>query len=222
LSEFFGVFTEDNFFTLLLQHVWLSAAALAIGCLVALPVAVLTYRRPFWSAVAENTGNVGRAIPSLALIAFVFPFTGFGFDTALFALTLLAIPPILINAATGLRQVEPRVVDAAKGMGLSEGQILRGVRLPIAAPVIFAGLRVSAVQVVASATLATFVGGGALGDLIVGAFSSGSFPTLFASTLVVAALAIAADLGFGGLERAFTPKGLRIARERAAVNRKKR
>lgn len=222
MGDFFSVFARDDFLRLLWEHVLLSAAALAVGVLVALPVAVLTYRRPFWSAVAENTGNIGRAIPSLALIAFAFPITGFGFDTALFALSLLAIPPILINAATGLRQVEARVVDAAKGMGLSEGQILRGVRLPIAAPVIFAGLRVSAVQVVASATLATFVGGGALGDLIVGAFSRGSFPILAASTLAVAALAIGADLGFGGLERAFTPKGLRIARERARRSRKGR
>jgi len=222
VSGFFSVFTRDDFLQLLWDHILLSAAALLVGVLVALPVAVLTYRKPFWSAVAENTGNVGRAIPSLALIAFAFPITGFGFDTALFALALLAIPPILINASTGLRQVEARVVDAAKGMGLSERQILSGVRLPIAAPVIFAGLRVSAVQVVASATLATFVGGGALGELIIGAFSTGSFPVLLASTLTVAALAIAADLGFGGLERTFTPKGLRIARERAAGNRKNR
>jgi osmoprotectant transport system permease protein len=106
-------------------------------------------------------------VPSLAILALVFPLLGFGFAPSLVALTLLAIPPILINASTGLRQVNPQVIDAARGMGLSGGQILSSIQLPIAAPVIFAGIRTSAVQVVASVTLATFVGGGGLGDLIV-------------------------------------------------------
>jgi osmoprotectant transport system permease protein len=165
--------------------------------------------------VAINTGNIGRAVPSLAILALVFPLLGFGFAPSLVALTLLAIPPILINASTGLRQVNPQVIDAARGMGLSGGQILSSIQLPIAAPVIFAGIRTSAVQVVASATLATFVGGGGLGDLIVLGLQRNDPAVLIAGSLAVAALAIITEVGFGALERAFTPKGLLVARKRA-------
>src|SRR5918998_6042086 len=167
MNEFFAVFGRDDFLNQLLVHIELSVAALLIGVVVALPIALATFRSPLWATVAINTGNIGRAVPSLAILALVFPLLGFGFAPSLLALTLLAIPPILINASTGLRQVNPQVIDAARGMGLSDGQILSSIQLPIAAPVIFAGIRTSAVQVVASATLATFVGGGGLGDLIV-------------------------------------------------------
>src|SRR5215211_4790845 len=167
MGEFLAVFGRDDLLNQLLVHVELSVAALLFGDVVAVPIALATFRSALWATVAINTGNIGRAVPSLAILALVFPLLGFGFAPSLVALTLLAIPPILINASTGLRQVNPQVIDAARGMGLSGGQILSSIQLPIAAPVIFAGIRTSAVlQVVASATLATFVGGGGLGDLI--------------------------------------------------------
>jgi osmoprotectant transport system permease protein len=215
MNEFFAVFGRDDFLNQLLVHVELSVAALLIGIVVALPLALATFRSPLWAAVAINTGNIGRAVPSLAILALVFPLLGFGFAPSLVALTLLAIPPILINASTGLRQVNPQVIDAARGMGLSGGQILSSIQLPIAAPVIFAGIRTSAVQVVASATLATFVGGGGLGDLIVLGLQRNDPAVLIAGSLAVAALAIITEVGFGALERAFTPKGLLVARKRA-------
>ncbi|MBA4115266.1 MAG: ABC transporter permease, partial [Rubrobacter sp.] len=172
------------------------------------------FRSPFWAAVAINTGNIGRAVPSLAILALVFPLLGFGFAPSLVALVLLAIPPILINASTGLRQVSPQVIDAARGMGLSGGQILGRIQIPIAAPVIFAGIRTSAVQVVASATLATFIGGGGLGELIVLGFQRNDLAIQIGGSLTVAMLAITTEISFGVLERTFTPKGLRIARKR--------
>lgn len=215
MNEFFAVFGRDDFLNQLLVHVELSVAALLIGVVVALPLALATFRSPLWAAVAINTGNIGRAVPSLAILALVFPLLGFGFAPSLVALTLLAIPPILINASTGLRQVSAQVIDAARGMGLSGGQILSSIQLPIAAPVIFAGIRTSAVQVVASATLATFVGGGGLGDLIVLGLQRNDPAVLIAGSLAVAALAIITEVGFGALERAFTPKGLLVARKRA-------
>lgn len=211
MNEFFGVFTQPEFPTLLRQHIVLSALALLIAVAIALPVALLVRNTPVGSAIAINVGNVGRAVPSLALLAFALPLFGVGFMPALVALTALAVPPILINASTGLREVSREVIDAARGMGLSGTQILARVQLPIAAPVIFAGLRTAAVQVVASATLATFIGGGALGNLIVQGFQRGG-PTLVAGALSVAVLAILTEVLFGGLERAFTPKGLKIAR----------
>jgi osmoprotectant transport system permease protein len=220
MNEFFAVFGRDDFLNQLLVHVELSVAALLIGIVVALPLALATFRSPLWATVAINTGNIGRAVPSLAILALVFPLLGFGFAPSLVALTLLAIPPILINASTGLRQVNPQVIDAARGMGLSGSQILSSIQLPIAAPVIFAGIRTSAVQVVASATLATFVGGGGLGDLIVLGLQRNDPAVLIAGSLAVAALAIITEVGFEALERGITPKGLLVARKRARIRGK--
>ncbi|MDQ4042223.1 MAG: ABC transporter permease [Actinomycetota bacterium] len=220
MGEFLAVFGRDDFLNQLLVHIELSVAALLIGVAVALPIALATFRSSLWAAVAINTGNIGRAVPSLAILALVFPLLGFGFAPSLVALTLLAIPPILINASTGLRQVNPQVIDAARGMGLSDGQILSSIQLPIAAPVIFAGIRTSAVQVVASATLATFVGGGGLGDLIVLGLQRNDPAVLIGGSLAVAALAIITEIGFGFLERTFTPKGLLVARKRGRVRGK--
>lgn len=220
MGEFLAVFGRDDFLNQLLVHIELSVAALLIGVAVALPIALATFRSSLWATVAINTGNIGRAVPSLAILALVFPLLGFGFAPSLVALTLLAIPPILINASTGLRQVNPQVIDAARGMGLSGGQILSSIQLPIAAPVIFAGIRTSAVQVVASATLATFVGGGGLGDLIVLGLQRNDPAVLIGGSLAVAALSIITEIGFGFLERTFTPKGLLVARKRARTRSK--
>ena len=214
MDRILEVLARPEYSNLLWRHVSLSAAALTIGTVVALVVAMLVSRSPLGAFVAINVGNVGRAVPSLAILALVFPLFGFGFNTALVALTALAIPPILINASTALRQVSPQVIDAARGMGFSNPQILGRIKLPIAAPVIFAGIRTSAVQVVASATLATFVGGGGLGDLIVEGYSRGDNYIMLAGAFSVAVLAIITELGFGGLERALTPKGLKVAQKR--------
>jgi osmoprotectant transport system permease protein len=216
MDRILEVLARPEYSDLLWRHVSLSAAALAIGTVIALVVAMLVSRSPLGAFVAINVGNVGRAVPSLAILALVFPLPGFGFgfNTALVALTALAIPPILINASTALRQVSPQVIDAARGMGFSNSQILGRIKLPIAAPVIFAGIRTSAVQVVASATLATFVGGGGLGDLIVEGYSRGDNYIMLAGAFSVAVLAIITELGFGGLERALTPKGLKVAQTR--------
>ncbi len=220
MGEFLAVFGRDDLLNQLLVHVELSVAALLIGVVVAVPIALATFRSALWATVAINTGNIGRAVPSLAILALVFPLLGFGFAQSLVTFTLLAIPPILINASTGLRQVNPQVIDAARGMGLSGGQILSSIQLPIAAPVIFAGIRTSAVQVVASATLATFVGGGGLGDLIVLGLQRNNPAVLIAGSLTVAALALITEIGFGALERIFTPKGLLVARKRARIRGK--
>jgi osmoprotectant transport system permease protein len=214
MSEMLQVFQRPDFINQLIVHIELSVVALLIGVAIALPVALAVFRSPLGSAIAINTGNLGRAVPSLAILALVFPLLGFGFAPSLVALTVLAIPPILINASTGLRQVSPQVIDAAKGMGLSDRQILGRIQFPIALPVIFAGIRTSAVQVVASATLATFIGGGGLGELIVLGFQRNDLAVQIGGSLAVAVLAIITEIIFGVLERTFTPKGLLVARER--------
>jgi osmoprotectant transport system permease protein len=205
------VLERPGFAELLRTHVVLSVVALLIATAIALPVALAIQNTPLGAALAVNVGNIGRAVPSLAILALCQPVLGFGFDTALVALTALAIPPILINASTGLREVDQGAIDAARGMGLSGSQILTHIQMPIAAPVIFAGIRTSAVQVVASATLATFIGGGGLGDLIVEGTQRNDTAILLAGSFSVAILAIITEIVFGALERGMTPKGLKIA-----------
>jgi osmoprotectant transport system permease protein len=214
LSKILEVFARPDFPEKLREHVVLSLVALLVAVAIAMPVALLIRNTRLGAAIAINIGNVGRAVPSLAILALALPLLGIGFASALVALTALAIPPILINASTGLREVNKDVIDAARGMGLSGSQILARIQLPIAAPVIFAGIRTSAVQTVASATLATFIGAGGLGDLIVEGLQRRGPEILLAGAFSVAALAIITELGFGALERAFTPKGLKIAQMR--------
>jgi osmoprotectant transport system permease protein len=214
MDKILEVFARPDFLEKLREHIVLSAVALLVAIAIALPVALLVRNTPFGSAIAINVGNIGRAVPSLAILALALPLLGIGFKAALVALTALAIPPILINTTTGLNEVRQEVIDAARGMGLSESQILARIQLPIAAPEIFAGIRTSAVQTVASATLATFIGAGGLGDLIVEGLQRRGPEILLAGAFSVALLAIITEIGFGGLERAFTPKGLKIAQKR--------
>src|ERR671928_498700 len=137
MGAILDVLRRPDFFELLRQHVVLSVTALLIAITIALPVALAIRNTALGAALAVNVGNIGRAVPSLAILALCQPFLGFGFDTALVALTALAIPPILINASTGLREVSPEIIDAARGMGLSGRQVLGSIQVPIAAPVIF-------------------------------------------------------------------------------------
>ena len=214
MGGFMEILARPDYVPKVITHVQLSALALLIAIAIAIPVALAVSRSQLGAFIAINTANVGRAVPSLAILAFALPILGLGFKPSLLALTALAIPPILINASTGLRQVDPQVTDAARGMGLSNLQLLGRIQLPIAAPVIFAGIRTAAVQVVASATLATFIGGGGLGDLIVEGFQRGDYLIMLTGAFTVAILAIMTEVGFGGLETMFTPKGLRIAQKR--------
>jgi osmoprotectant transport system permease protein len=214
ISEILAVYARPDFLEKLREHILLSVVALFVAIAIALPVALLIRNTRLGAAIAINIGNVGRAVPSLAILALLLPFLGIGFATALVALAALAIPPILINASTGLREVDEGIIDAARGMGLSGSQILTGIQVPIAAPVIFAGIRTSAVQTVASATLATFIGAGGLGDLIVEGLQRRGPEILLAGAISVALLAIITEIGFGALERAFTPKGLKIAQKK--------
>ena len=214
MGKILEVLGRSDFAGLLFTHVELSVVALLIAVAIALPIAVAMRNTPISAAVVINVGNIGRAVPSLAILALALPLLGFGFAPALIALTALAVPPILINASTGLREVSEDIIGAARGMGLSGRQVLVRIQLPIAAPVIFAGIRTAAVQVVASATLATFIGGGGLGNLIVEGLQRNDRAILLAGSFSVAILAIITEIGFGGLERAFTPNGLLIAQRR--------
>jgi osmoprotectant transport system permease protein len=197
------------FATALAVHVALSAAALAIAAFVAIPAAIAANRRPALAIALANSANVGRTLPSLAVLALVMPVLGTGFVPSLLALTLLALPPIVQNTLAGLRSVEADIVDAARGMGMTAREILRRVELPIALPAIFAGLRTAAVQVVSGAVLAAFIGGGGLGDFITAGIAMMALPQLLVGAIPVTLLALGVDFGFGALQRRLTPAGLR-------------
>jgi len=190
-------------------HVSLTVLALLAASLIAIPLAVALNRRGGFAVLAGiNAANVGRTLPSLAVLALVMPVLGTGFAPSLFALTLLALPPILLNAYTGLHGVDADVIDAARGMGLTPRQVLRDIELPLALPVIFAGLRTAAVQVVSGAVLAAFIGGGGLGDYITAGIAMMSLHLVLVGAIPVTLLSIGADALFGALQRRITSRGL--------------
>ena len=193
------------------MHVALSAAALALATAIAFPLGVAAARRPALALAAVSVANLGRTLPSLAVLALVMPLLGTGFAPSLFALTLLALPPLLLNTIVGLQGVDPDVVDAARGMGMTPRTILRRIELPLALPVMFAGLRTAAVQVISGAVLAAFIGGGGLGDFITAGIAMMAWPQILVGAIPVTLLALAADFLFGRLQRRLTPVGLRAA-----------
>ncbi|HEX6137381.1 MAG TPA: ABC transporter permease [Casimicrobiaceae bacterium] len=200
-----------QFATALGVHVTLSVAALAIAAALAIPAGIYAAHRPGVAFAAVNVANVGRTLPSLAVLALVMPLLGTGFAPSLFALSLLALPPILLNTIAGMRGIDPEIVDAARGMGMTSRGILRRVEWPLALPVIFAGLRTAAIQVISGAVLAAFIGGGGLGDFITAGIAMMAVPQLLVGAIPVTLLALAADFGFGSLQRHLTPRGLRAA-----------
>ena len=182
------------------EHVWLSAVSLAIAVAVALPlgIALTRYGRAAGPAVALV--NTLRTIPSLALLVIMLPVLGTGALPSIVALILYGLPAVLLNTLTGLREVDRDIVEAARGQGLSDRQILARVELPLASPVILAGIRTAAVQVVSAATLAVFIGGGGLGELISSGMGLMDMPQLIAGALLVALLAGAVELAFALVE----------------------
>lgn len=205
----FIVAHPERFLAALRTHVALSASALGLAIAMAVPLGVWLSRHARAAQVAITGANIGRTLPSLAVLALVMPVLGTGFAPALFALTLLALPPILINTWTAMRQVDADVVDAAIGMGLTRAQVIRQVELPLAVPVIFAGIRIAAVQVVSGAVLAAYIGGGGLGDFITAGIAMMAMPQLLVGAVPATLLSIGADRLFGRLQTAFTPLGMR-------------
>jgi osmoprotectant transport system permease protein len=179
------------------EHLLISATALLVGAVVALPAGLAIGHTGRAERLATAVAGLGRAVPSYALLILFVPFFGLGFESALPALILLAVPPILVNAVAGLRSVDAEMVEAGRGMGLTEWGVLRDVELPAALPAIAAGLRTAAVQVVATATLAALVAGGGLGRYIVDGFALQRYDRLVAGAILVALLALLTERLFG-------------------------
>jgi osmoprotectant transport system permease protein len=194
---------QDRFWEAMGRHLALSLSALAISVLVGVPLGLWISRRARAAELAINGFGALRLVPSLAILFLALPYLGTGFRPALFALTLLALPPVLINTYAGIRNVDRAVVEAATGMGMEATQVLRQIELPIALPAIIAGIRTAAVEVIASATLAAFIGGGGLGDFVTRGFALYDVRIMLVGAVPVAVLALLSEAALAGLQRRF-------------------
>ena len=190
------------------EHLRLSVAAVGAALVIAVPIGILLGHLRRFSFVAISISNVGRALPTLAVIGVCVVFLPVGFTGVLISLVVLAVPPILTNAYVAVSEIDAETIEAARGMGMTERQILQRVELPLATPLLFSGIRTAVVFVVASATIAAIAGGGGLGDVIVNQASYGIEGVIGASILV-SVLAFACDGLVALVQRLVTPKPLR-------------
>jgi osmoprotectant transport system permease protein len=205
--KFFGN-NLDLFRDKTLAHLAISFASLGVALVIAIPLGVWLGHLHRASFFAINVSNLGRALPSLAVISIGIGFLGIGFTDTLVALVILAAPVMMTNAYVAVDQVDPNAVQAARAMGMRPWQVLTRVELPLAVPLIFAGIRTATVYVVATATLATFAGGGGLGDIIVNEPTYGA-PGVIAGALAITVLAFGVDALLALVQRAATPAPLR-------------
>ncbi|GIW11539.1 MAG: ABC transporter permease [Dehalococcoidia bacterium] len=210
---------SDGIPTRVLEHVWVSGVSLVLAGAVALPLGLLIGHTNRGALAVISVMNIGRALPSLAFLAFALPIAfaldlGLGFWPTVITLVPLGIPLILINTYAAIRAVDPDIVEAARGMGMRGHELLFRVELPIALPIILAGVRNAAVTIVATATLGALVAGGGLGRYIVDGLARQENERLFAGAVLVAFLSIGTELAFGALERLLISPGLRAERER--------
>jgi osmoprotectant transport system permease protein len=192
-----------------LEHLAMSGASVLTAALIALPVGIAIGHFGRGGILAINISNIGRAVPSFAVLVIAVELFGIGALPAYIALVALAIPPMVTNSYIGMREVDADVREAARGMGMRERALLLRVELPIALPLIMAGIRTSAVNVVATATLAALVAWGGLGRFIVDGFGLQDYPMMFSGAILVAVLSLIVEFSLAGAQRLSTPAGLR-------------
>jgi len=200
----------------LAEHVQISAESVAIGALIALPIGIALGHYGRFGNLAINISNVGRALPSFGVLVIAFQVFGLGSLPILAALVALAIPPMITNSYVGLREVDADVKEAARGMGYRELARLVRVELPLAVPLVMAGIRTSAVQVVATAILAALIAGGGFGRYVIDGFAQQDYTKLFAGAVLVGVLAMATELSLSAVERLLVPRGIRLQRTAGA------
>ncbi|MEH7342363.1 ABC transporter permease [Bacillus sp. JJ1532] len=195
---------HNRFLEELQVHLTLSFSALILGLLLCVPLGIWCAKNPKVAAAIMNTVNSIRVIPSLAILVIMLPLIGTGFLPALIALTVLACPPILISTFMGFRGIDPAILESATGMGMSEKAVLRKIEFPLAMPLVIAGAKTSSVEVLASASLAAFIGGGGLGTFIINGLSMYKFEVLLVGAIPIALLTIFSEVIFSVIERMTT------------------
>ena len=200
----------DGIPTRIAEHLHLSAESLAVAMVIALPAGIVLGHYGRFGGLAINISNAGRALPSFGILVFAFQVFGLGDLPVVIALVALAVPPMVTNSYVALREVDPDIREAARGMGYRElAQVLR-VELPLAVPLILGGIRTAAVQVVATATLGAYIAGGGLGRYIIDGIATQDYVKTAAGAVVVALLALATELSLAGVQRLLVPRGIRL------------
>jgi osmoprotectant transport system permease protein len=192
----------SDFWSALATHLRLSGSALLVSLLLCIPLGLWAAKQRKIAQPIINVANALRVVPSIAILFLAQPYLGIGFAPSFIALTVLACPPILINTYAGFRSVDRAVVEAAYGMGMAKGQVLRRIELPLALPVLVAGFRIATVEVIASASLAAFIGGGGLGNFIQRGFAVNEPGIMLVGTIPIALLALLADALIAAVARA--------------------
>jgi osmoprotectant transport system permease protein len=200
---------SDKLVLALREHLLLVVVPLAIGLGLGLPLGLLSSRSRAAATVLINSFNALRVIPSLAILFVAIPYFGLTFTSAAIALTVLVMPPILISTDVAFRSIDPAIREAATGMGMSPRQVLQQVEIPLALPVIIAGIKTATVEVIASATLAAFIGVGGLGSFIVLGFSLYDNAILLVGAIPVAVLALIAEVSLSAIQRSLAPPAAR-------------
>jgi osmoprotectant transport system permease protein len=207
----------DQVWDLMWTQIWLSVLALCAAIAVAMPIGIYFGHRGRGELAAVAVGNAGRAIPELGVIALMVAFVGLGVLNVTIALMILGIPPILTNTFVGIRQVDRDAVEAARGMGMTQLGVIRMVELPLAVPTIMSGVRTGAINIVATATIASIAGVSTLGDFIINHSNYGD-DGLLAGAILVALLALFFELSLAGIQHLLTPRGIRVERHAARAS----
>jgi osmoprotectant transport system permease protein len=215
----------NNYVGQTIEYLKLCGVAIVVATVIGVVLGALVSRNAFLAFLAINLSGLMRAIPIIAALFIIFSIViqlglrsaSLGFLPAIIALIVLGIPPILINTYTGIRGIDPAAIDAAKGMGMTSWQIATRIQAPLVTPLVAAGIRTSAVQIVATATLAAFIGAGGYGDYIVDGINVFNYTELIVGAVSVAILAMLIEVSLSWLQRALTPEGLKVQEQTATA-----
>jgi len=192
--------------------------SILVAIIIGVTLGALVSRNAFLAFLALNASGLLRAIPIIAVLILFVPIFGIGLLPAIIALIVIGIPPILLNTYTGIRGIDPAMIEAAKGMGMTTLQIATRIQAPLVTPLVAAGIRTSAVQIIATATLAAFIGAGGYGDYIVDGFNVFNYTELIVGAVSVAILAISVEVFMSWLQGVLTPEGLKVQEQAAVAN----
>lgn len=208
---------KNNFVGETIEYFKLCSLSIAVAIVIGVVLGALVSRNAILAFIAVNLSGLMRAIPIIAVLLIFVPFLGLGFLPAIIALIVLGIPPILLNTYTGIRGIDPAMIEAGKGMGMTTWQIATRIQAPLVTPLVAAGIRTSAVQIIATATLAAFIGAGGYGDYIVDGISVFNYTELIVGAVSVAILALLVEVLMSWLQRVLTPEGLKVQQQVATA-----
>ena len=209
---------NNNFLGQTIEYLKLCGVSIVVAIVIGVVLGALVSRNAFLAFLALNASGLLRAIPIIAVLILFVPIFGIGLLPAIIALIVIGIPPILLNTYTGIRGIDPAMIEAAKGMGMTTLQIATRIQAPLVTPLVAAGIRTSAVQIIATATLAAFIGAGGYGEYIVDGFNVFNYTELIVGAVSVAILAMLVEVFMSWLQGVLTPEGLKVQEQAAVAN----